>query len=140
MGCFDVWTNSPKQYPTRYERTVRRIGMLILGLKGLRLSRNMSLSFFSLLWQSHRHVLFDKGDFFQFYKHKHWVFMRIMYVAKSTVSGSNVALLISHEEPFQCYLLSWADLCLYLKKGLFCKYLVSGGGEKVTKLITYGLK
>ena len=43
--------------------------MLILGLKGLRPSRNMSLSFFFLLWQSHRHVLFDKGDFFQFYNH-----------------------------------------------------------------------
>ena len=70
--------------------------MLILGLKGLRLSRNMSLSFLFFLWQSRRHVSFDKGDCFQFYKHKHWMFIRIMYVAKSTVSGLNIALLISH--------------------------------------------
>ena len=79
---------------------------MILGLRGLRLARNMSLSFCFLLWQSHRHVLFHKGDFFWFYKHKHWVFIPIMYVAKSTVSGSNVELLMSHEEPFRSYLLS----------------------------------
>ena len=66
--------------------------MLILGLKGLRLSRNMSLSFFSSSGRVIDMYCLIKGI--------------SMCVAKSTVSGSNVALLIPHEELFRCYLLS----------------------------------